>query len=230
MDVIPQSVTDYLKERLSRCDSGHNYQHSVDVSKLAISVFVDFPEMEEYQKLSVILACLFHETNDHKFFPPNQMISINEKITEIYPNIDPLIPDLVEEMVDGVSCSSNGDRELSPSWKAIPRYSDRTFATGIIGIQRAIIYASLKGRPLTTKDTPRSYTIEDVNINASPELWELYITGKIQSTSTIDHFYQKVLHLKLPPFFHSPILQKTFEIGRNEVVDFIIDFYKKETK
>lgn len=225
MDNIPQSVTDYLKERLSRCDLGHNYQHSVDVANLAISAFGDFPEMEEYQRSSVILACLFHETNDHKFFPPNDLINIKEKL--IHPNIDPRIPDLVEEMVDAVSCSTNGDRELSPPWKAIPRYADRTFATGDIGIQRAIIYASSKGRPLATKDTPRSYTVDDVNRNASPELWELYTTGKIQSESTIDHFYQKVLHLGLPPFFHSPTLQRAFETGREVVVDFIITYFNE---
>lgn len=143
MELIVPEVTEFLEKRLNECDEGHDYRHSLDVTKLAISTFIDFPEMEDYQKEAVILACLFHETNDHKFFPPEKIIDISKTITEIYPNIDPRIPNLVSEMVDAVSCSVNGDSELSPSWKAIPRYADRTFATGSIGITRTIIYAKL---------------------------------------------------------------------------------------
>jgi HD superfamily phosphodiesterase len=226
MDYNPLKV--FLNQRLRNFDSGHDLKHCIDVMNMAKDIFSDFPDLEDYQRTSIELACLLHEVNDSKFIQKNRQIKISNILFTLYPYIDDRIPQLVEEIVEAVSCSSNGDSEMFPPWKAIVRYVDRYFAIGKIGIERAIIYAESKNRPMASVETPRSYTRKDVEDNTKIELWEKYISGKSTSNTTIDHFYEKVLHITLPKWFNSPTLQKYYENSHNEVADFIVTYFQME--
>jgi uncharacterized protein len=120
-----------------------------------------------------------------------------------------------------VSCSKNGN-----SWKGAedeymlyPRFADRLESLGEIGIVRCWLYTSHVERPLFTDETLRPTTREELKKVASSERFQTH--GK-ESTTFIDHFYDKLLHLT--DVGTNPYFQKELEKRIQIMEEFLLDF------
>ena len=107
-------------------------------------------------------------------------------------------------MISLVSCSENGNHvpsrilEENEFHLLIPRWSDRLEAVGTKGVVRCYQYNQESGLPLSSADSPRARTIEEVWQLASPQRFQEYQrTG--ESKDMISHYYDKLLHVACPP-------------------------------
>lgn len=102
-------------------------------------------------------------------------------------------------MIDLVSTSKYGDIIPEDSadnlWMVYPRYADRLEAIGLIGLDRTFEYTVNKKSALFLESTGRASTIEELEKLASPDRMKAYIDSGGKSTSMMDHFYDKLLHL-----------------------------------
>lgn len=202
-----------LKRRfISKFDSGHKINHSLIVAGHAYVSLKDFPELTNVQKDAIIIAALFHDFNDHKFISKDDYLDVGVLLSSY---ISKETIDLVVKMIDLVSCSKNGDTIVSPSWMVIPRYADRIEAMGSIGLWRAISYGKHIGRPFVSPDTPLVYSLEELDKVVTHDRYLEYISGKRKSSSTLELFYDKILHLSVPEWLNSKTLENLAD-GRTE--------------
>lgn len=215
----------YLESRLSTFEKGHSIVHALKVASNGYHALRDFPTLTNYEKDAVILACLLHDLNDHKFVHFENYIPVKELLPIFYSDLHPSVPDLVQEMIDLVSCSVNGDSIVFPTWKVIPRYADRIEAMGKIGLKRAISYASSIQRPFTISTTLPARSLNELMVVANKDRWELYIRGHKTDTSTMDHLYDKVVHLQIPYWFTCPYLSQIAKKRQEWLYIYIIRYW-----
>jgi uncharacterized protein len=117
----------------------------------------------------------------------------------------PLSHDLFEQVLLAirlVSTSSQTSVEQAaegvpptPSFLLIPRDADRLDAIGRVGLERCLAFGIERGRPLMVPETPRPQTREELLAFATPQRFEDYKAGRSANLSTVDHFFDKLLHL-----------------------------------
>ena len=153
--------------------------------------------------LTLRMAALLHEADDHKYFPDSKDFDNARKISdESIPdtvfNKNDLISDVCL-MISMVSASVNGnsvpDAAKADPTLLWPRYCDRLEAIGIIGAVRCYQYNCELGDPLMLDTTPRPRTEEEVWECVQEERWTRYQTGGGSSVSMMDHYYDKLLHI-----------------------------------
>jgi uncharacterized protein len=214
MEVAVEKLEQILKE--ASVDEGHGIDHALIVMDHACHALKHFPELEETDKRAVMLAALLHDADDGKFFD-HEGYQNAEKVLESFPNEK----EKVLKMISLVSCSKNGNEEHEVDWELIPRWCDRLEATGEIGIKRCETYTKHKGRPEYLPSTPRVHSLEEIELVATPERFAQYTGG---SASMIDHFYDKLLHLKIDTGV--PYIDQVMEKRHKEVVDFLLEFWE----
>jgi len=155
------------------------------------------------RQLSLRLAALLHEADDHKFFGAesrNCRDILEKSLTGVTER--ELIQEEVEEMISYVSASVNGNtvpekakEDPSLLW---PRFCDRLEAIGISGAVRCYQYNNEVNDPLVTDSMPRPTTVEEVWSSVTPERWASYQNGG-SSASMMDHYYDKLLQIAVFP-------------------------------
>lgn len=198
IDTVIGKAVELLRPILSsnRVDQGHDIEHSVIVVKhieKALSCESEF-ELNDEEKMCILLAGLLHDADDHKFFPEHRDY---ENARNILEQLKPLITDrnieLIIRMISYVSCSQNRNQLVKPEWLLYPRYADRLEALGEIGVLRAYIYGQRKRSPIFLDETPRTSNREQLYSEiATPDRFANYMGS---SLSFVDHFYDKLLHL-----------------------------------
>ena len=210
---LTKEFIDYLKyffEINKHIDKGHGLCHALKVAKHAERMIKITPSFEkklkeEYSSLFpeyIIIAALLHDVDDRKFFPLNKNYeNANGIITAVFTGIRHVnnlqnARHLILDMIKLVSFSENKTyvlckKSTTPAM-LIPRYADRLEALGKIGIKRAYIYGKHVGRKLILPSTPLGI---DPLLYATTERRDRYYKTKT-SESFIDHFYDKILHLR----------------------------------
>lgn len=196
----------------------HDFVHAHAVMENAKSAVINEP-LTSFQKEAVILAALLHDADDKKFFPNNKNYENMRKI--LFDKHHEFVA-LVMEMIDLVSSSVNGDRMVEEEWKLIPRYADRLEALGVIGIQRCYDYTKTIKNPLILPSTPCPENINQLWDIASIERYKQY---KGNSSSMIDHYYDKLLRLGDFPINNAPLKQKG-SLLINIMAEFVLEFCK----
>lgn len=202
-------ITDHFLET-AKVDKGHGIDHIKAVlDHVDRALETKESELNEVQRLAIRCATILHDVDDHKFFESSAACT-NAKflLEQVRPRIEEFLSlcsdstsfekfeDLVKQMIDLVSCSSNGnsnDKNL-PEFMLYPRIADRLEAIGTIGILRALQYAEYRGRAMYDDETERVYTLEELRTVANPERFRRYLSG-IRSLTTVGHFYDKILHI-----------------------------------
>jgi uncharacterized protein len=174
MDRIRQisATEDFVKQRISGYDSGHDWWHIERVRKLA--KYINERELL-VDPFTLDIAVLLHDTADSKFNKDNQ--ENGYKILEEFMRsvgLDEVI-DQVINAIRSVSFSNKNsyDGKKDPLLMVL-QDADRLDAIGAIGIARAFNYGGFRNNAI-------------------------YIPGEIsdgKSKSTIGHFYDKLLKLK----------------------------------
>ncbi len=197
----------------------HDFNHANEVMNNSLNA-LKYEVLTPYQREAVLLASLLHDADDKKFFPLNEN---NENARKILFDKHTNFVNLVIEMINLVSSSTNGDTLIEEEWKLIPRYSDRLEAIGAIGIQRCYEYTKTIGNPLCAKNTPLPQSYQDLYKIATKERYLSY-SGK--SASMIDHYYDKLLNLGNFPIKNKWLKDKA-KSQTDIMAKFVLDFCRR---
>lgn len=195
----------FIKERFKNDYSGHDYQHSLRVYKLATAIC-----REEKGDMEIVeLAALLHDVDDYKLFGGK---------SGAYPQAEAFLKanNVASEKIEAIchiiaTMSFKGTGTQVPESKEgkIVQDADRLDAIGAIGIARTFAYGGSKGRAMhIPEEKPRD------NMN-----FEEY--AKNQGT-TLNHFYEKLLKLKA--LINTETAKKIAEARHKYMEDFLTEF------
>ena len=232
--ILLDKLETFIKDIVSRFDEGHNFDHVLDVADFSIHFYEAFPELTSEMCSDIYTACLLHEINDGKFVKDDDIIDVAQLLRDCRPELSKERISIIIEMIEGTSYSKNGDNPIYPVWKAIPRMADRYFATGRIGIGRAMTYSEYTKRAFDNLSLPLFFSEEEIlRSNHLKMMNKAYIRGERTNTTTMGHIYEKVVHIDIPTWFLDPISSsdlrgepikvfKMFHEARQDVLNFII--------
>ena len=203
-------VTDKLDALFTsmKMPESHGLNHSKTVlANMEMTISAAAPEYSSHltpaKLLTLKLAALLHEADDHKYFKTSVHFDNARKICE------ESIPDSVVEkqkiisevvqMISFVSASANGNSvpeaaKADPTF-LWPRYCDRLESIGVIGAVRCWQYTAESGEALMLDSTPRPTTEQELWAAVKEERWSHYQSSGGQSPSMMDHYYDKLLHI-----------------------------------
>ena len=171
----------FAKNMLRDAEGGHDWDHVNRVMNLATKILNE----EKADKHIVMLGIMLHDIADPKFSADDKDKGIKLAaafLEETRVDIDTACK--VMEVVKGISYKGgfNEKKEKSPELK-VAQDADRLDALGAIGIARAFNYGGFAGRKIfDPKGEPRKYKNEE--------------DYRKSDSSTIHHFYEKLLKLK----------------------------------
>lgn len=181
MEKIVSATIGFVKEALADAEKGHDWFHVERVFKNAKAI----NRAEQGNEFIVQLAALLHDIADSKFHNGDEelgpQLAGNFLRTQGLPGDD---IEHVQQIIRNLSYSSSlGTVGFQSLELNIVRDADRLDAMGAIGIARAFTYGGFKNREMYNPAVPPrlDMTKEEYKNSAAP---------------TINHFYEKLLHLK----------------------------------
>ncbi len=198
----------WVRQKLSATDSGHDWWHAVRVRNNARKI-----STEEGGNIRIIeTASLIHDLVDEKFFVPGKAEKeIRSKLKNFEFTKDEIghILSIITSMSFSKELDGSGFDSLE---FRIVQDADRLDAIGAIGIARAFSYGGHKGREFY-----------------DPEIPFTEITSKQESRNstspTINHFYEKLLKLK--DLMKTPTGKKMAEERHVFMKQFLDQFFKE---
>ena len=185
-ETILQLTENYVKDQLSKDSSGHDWQHTQRVRKLALQI----ADRENADLFLVELAALLHDLGDYKLHQGDG--SVAPRMISCWLNglgLEDSLVLKVLDIVDGLSFSKSLNRtgdelnQLSIETKVVCD-ADRLDAIGAIGIARTFAFGGHFQREMHNPNIPPR-----TNLNTDA------YRNKENST-TVNHFYEKLLLLK----------------------------------
>lgn len=177
---IVDSAIEYVKEIFKNDFSGHDYFHTMRVYNLAVTI----AKSENADLELVSLAALLHDVDDAKLSPDTHSEKVNAVSFIKSHNLPKDKIDKICAIINEISFA--GTDSVTP--KSIEgkcvQDADRLDAIGAIGIARAFAYGGNRNRQMYNPDIK---PLENMNN-------ESYI--KNENSTTINHFYEKLLLLK----------------------------------
>ena len=178
--IINQTVQ-HIKAKLVGEGSGHDWWHIYRVWKNAIHI----AKHEKADLFVVELAALLHDIADWKFNDGNDNVGpklAKEWLKKL--SVDENIISHVCQIIKDASFKGSGVvTKMKTIEGMIVQDADRLDAIGAIGIGRTFAYGGAKGR-------------EMYNPEIKPEKHESFEQYKNNQSTTINHFYEKLLLLK----------------------------------
>lgn len=172
---------EFVKNKLQKESSGHDFWHVYRVWKNAIKI----AQTEKADMFVVQLVALLHDIADWKFFDGD--LTIGSKIASDFLSqldIDKVIIEHVCEIIQKISFKGAKTKSEKLSIEGqIVQDADRLDALGAIGIARTFAYGGFTKRE-----------IYDPNI--LPILHENFDQYKKNKSPSLNHFYEKLLLLK----------------------------------
>lgn len=171
LDGLLSDLQEFFKDDYS----GHDFNHTIRVYKLACNL-----ARKENANLEIVsLAALLHDVDDVK---PTQSINYqNARLLMNKYGIDKAQEEVIA-IIQDVSFKGNQSKSPSTLEGKIVQDADRLDAIGAIGIARAFTFGGNHNRPL--------YNDENPVLNMDEASYRQH------KSSTINHFYEKLLLLK----------------------------------
>ena len=215
--------------------ASHGFKHVLAVyNHTEKAIACHRPALTSSMAMAVKSAALLHDVDDKKYFPNQNEEFENALKIMARAEVPNEISKTILDMIRLVSCSSNGNDV--PSYiidegkyhLLIPRWSDRLEAVGKIGIVRAYQYNIEHGGLLSSSESPRAQTREEVWNYTRPERFIAYTSNGGNSTDMISHFYDKLLHIARPPrdLVRNEYLERTAEDRSEPLVELCVRFGK----
>ncbi|HOM65520.1 MAG TPA: HD domain-containing protein [Ignavibacteriales bacterium] len=172
------NIIDELKSIFKDDYTGHDIHHTLRVYKLSeyIANKENIPFSEKIQ-----YSALFHDVDDWKLFDNNNYKNLKYLCSKF--NIDKKLENWLLENIDKISYKGSFDKINLPIEIQIVQDADRLDAIGAIGIARAFTYGGYNKRILYDPDIP-------------PQTFENFQSYKNSNSTTINHFYEKLLKIK----------------------------------
>lgn len=181
MEGLLEKAIRFNKSQLSDDKGDHGWFHVSRVRKLAGKI----AEKEGGDRLIIDLAVLFHDTWDHKFHDGTPDKGVHEARKWLKQHgATPEVAEKVASIVGEVSFKgAKVATPVSSIESAIVQDADRLDAIGAIGIARTFAYGGYVGQPIYDPDI-------------DPKKHQDFEAYRKDRTSTINHFYEKLLLLK----------------------------------
>ena len=179
MKDIIKNAKSYVKEIFENDFSGHDYFHTSRVYNNAMAI----AQKENANELIVGLAALLHDVDDVKLSP---MTSENKDRARKFLKDNNISEEIAEEVIDiinNISFSGSGKKVPGSIEGKIVQDADRLDAIGAIGIARTLTFGGNKNRVLYDPDI-------------KPSTFENEAKYRSNNSTTINHFYEKLLLLK----------------------------------
>ncbi|QNH63987.1 HD domain-containing protein [Hymenobacter sediminicola] len=190
-DLIARTA-DFVREKFLHEGSGHDWEHIRRVWQVARALAEETPEANP---LITELGALLHDVADWKFHDGDEEAGPRAARAWLEGlQADEHVIRAVETIIREVSFKGVGvPTPMSTVEGALVQDADRLDAIGAIGVARAFAYGGHKGRPLHDPDIP-------------PVQHESFASYKQNVAPTINHFYEKLLHLQ--ERLHTPAAQR----------------------
>lgn len=179
---IIEQTKQFVREKLGGEGSGHDWWHVLRVYNNAVNIANDEKDADIF---IIELAALLHDIADWKFHDGN-----HHKGGEVAANwlktlsVDGAIINRVADIVNTVSFKGLGEKSIMQTLEGkIVQDADRLDAIGAIGIGRAFAYGGYAKR-------------EMYNPEEKPMEHKTFDEYKKSKSNTINHFHEKLLHLK----------------------------------
>ena len=178
--IIAQTAT-FVKKELAGAESGHDWWHIFRVWKLAVRI----AEREEADLFVVNLGALLHDIADAKFYDGDETVG-PQKAEDFLQSLN-LPEGIISKILNIIRFVSFKNRDEKPADDSlelrIVQDADRLDALGAIGIARAFSYGGFKNRDMYNPDIPPNLKMNKAEYKKSV-------------STTINHFYEKLLLLK----------------------------------
>lgn len=167
-------------------ESGHDWSHIVRVRNVALKIAADEQQRGLEVDLEIVwLGAILHDVADHKFHNGNEEIGPQTAQSLLEQSLYP--PEVVQKVVDIVKFISfkgaNVVNKMNSIEGLIVQDADRIDAMGAIGIARCFSYGGFKSRVMYDPEV-------------QPQLTDSFEDYKSKQTTTLNHFYEKLLLLK----------------------------------
>jgi uncharacterized protein len=174
------NIANSVKEKCQHDSSGHDWWHIQRVWNLSKLI----GKNEKADLHLIELAALLHDLDDWKLSSVNQESLPNARMILKENEVTSEIVEKVVTIINEVSFKGAGVDTVPSSLEAmVVQDADRLDAIGAIGIARTFAYGGHKNQPLHNPDL-------------KPTLHKNFDEYKNTRTSTINHFYEKLLLLK----------------------------------
>ncbi|KAA9023809.1 HD domain-containing protein [Niallia endozanthoxylica] len=201
---------EFVKQKLSGDSSGHDWWHIERV--YANSLQIMHETTEAVQKEVIELAALLHDIADWKFHDGDETIGpkiVREWLESL--QVDEEVITHVCQIVKDISFKGAKVQVAMKSLEGqIVQDADRLDALGAIGIARTFAYGGLRGREL-------------YNPLIEPKIHETAEDYKSQQTTTINHFFEKLLLLR--DRMNTPAAKNLANERHEYMVEFLENFF-----
>ncbi|MGM0635752.1 MAG: HD domain-containing protein [Bacteroidota bacterium] len=201
----------FVKNELLTAEGGHDWQHIKRVCLNADKIIAT----EKADRFLVQLGCLLHDIADAKFHQGNEEIGPQKAKNFLHQQqVDEKSIDEINFLIRNISYRSSFNKnegEKSMVFKIV-QDADRLDAIGAIGIARTFNYGGFKNR-----------LIYDPEIQ--PNLHQRKSDYLKSKSPTINHFYEKLLHLK--DLMNTKTGKKMAQERHQFMLDYLAQFYKE---
>lgn len=179
---IIENTRSFVQKKLTNAEPGHDFWHILRVLKLSEKI-----AKKEGGDLFVIrLGALLHDIADAKFYNGDE--SIGPQMAREFLHLQKVPKDIIQhitQIIENISFKNSFDKQkkINSLELQIIQDADRLDAIGAIGIARTFVYGGYKNNPIYLPNVPP-------NLDLTKEVY------KKGNTSTINHFYEKLLKLK----------------------------------
>lgn len=178
---IIKQTAEHIKDLMSGESSGHDWWHVYRVWNNAIFI----GRQEKADMFVVELAALLHDVADWKF--NNSDTSIGPRLAKEWLekiNVEENFIAQVYQIIENLSFKGSGEKNKIKTLEGmVVQDADRLDAIGAIGIARTFAYGGSRGR-------------EMYNPKIKPQKNQSFQQYKNKKSSSINHFYEKLLLLK----------------------------------
>jgi uncharacterized protein len=209
--MIIENTAAFIQEKFAAVCSGHDWPHIRRVWHVARALAAQEPGTDQEV---VELAALLHDIADWKFH--NGDYEAGPRAARVWLQSQQ-VPEAtiarVEQVIREVSFKGLGvETPVTSPDAAVVQDADRLDAIGAIGVGRAFAYGGHKGRPMHDPATPP----------VSHADFEQY---KQSTAPTLNHFYEKLLHLK--DRLHTPGARQLAEERHHFMQTFVAQFLRE---
>lgn len=178
-DTILPNIESRVRKQMQADATGHDWWHVDRVRRTALRIC----ETEGGQRDRVELIALLHDVDDWKLKGAHQTGRIaHDWMVEL--GVSAAESEGICTVIDRISFKGRGVADDMPSLEGqIVQDADRLDALGAIGIARCFAYGGAKGRAIYDPEHP-------------PEQHDSFEAYQTKSGPSLNHFYEKLLHLK----------------------------------
>lgn len=173
------AAIDYAREVFEQEFSGHDFDHTMRVYKLAVRI----AEQEGADPYVVGLSALLHDVDDRKL-SPDTWVNLNRTRCFLQSHgADAALEESVCHIIGQVSFKGTDSVKPDTLEGCCVQDADRLDAMGAVGIARAFAFGGSRGRKMYDPDV-----LPNLSMNAAA-----YAANE---GTTVNHFYEKLLLLE----------------------------------